>query len=1067
MDMETVRKISMSILIWAGFWLLAVVPGFAQQHVQQNYQQELSLFNRGFNRGGTASSIQGASLVGPPYPLHIDWKMISTPHHRLIFPEEFETEAQRLAGFVGRVQQPIQSDFGVDVPQLPLILNTSQQIANGYVTLAPRHSEWYAYNTQAQFAGPVDWYSLLALHEGRHAAQFSALRQGFTRFAGWAAGEYGWGFFAMYSMPLWFFEGDAILSETAYSTAGRGRSAAFHRQVRAIASEDVPISYSQAYLGSYRAHFPNHYYLGFPLVTYIQLTYGEDAWNSIIEKTARFSFWPLRFHKAVKKVTGHSVRRIYRDALDFLAGYFDDFGPEPEKGRGYTVVEEVPTGARGKGRWTNYLPLAFDGGGLYAVRYGDRVANALVRLDVAAPQLNGGQPYGENGGQPDGGKPDRAKATEDLIMHLPPGVRSISLRNRTAVWSEEIPHQLWSKVSTSEIIRFDLESGRRKRLTFGGAYQAPAISPDGGSIVAVRALPGGGGQLVFIDVDSGEIVDAAVPEALPEAKTDAESGAEFGAVGPWYIRQPAWSPDGRRVAVVAVQAGRSYLVEYSIEEQRWRQVLDPVSYSISDPGYYAAENGKAEYLLFISERSGTESVEAVEVDGDGHYVLVERPYAAAAPVVSSSGDLFFADYTIDGFRPAMVRLREQEFVSVQESPERGVEYVGPIAEEWGGPLTGAAAQHNLQDTEKGQKNARDDFKVQDYGPFTGLLNVHSWGAIPEPDGRVSLFAQSDDVLGRLSLMSYAGFNIRKESYDVGIQGSYRGMYPIINFGVSADTNSPGDPDARWNGMRASFGFEAPVNLSRGVWSRQLNVTTAGFLRYEQDHPDDPEKGEKLSLPVSHTLSFYNGSKAVAPADFAPPWAQYLEGSWAYVPLGDWGSRVAVNGLLTLPGLGKQHRMQLSWRSELLDGEELPLTVPTVRPRGYPFDWNDEYDRDAVASLQYSLPLLYPDMSLGNVYYLKRIRGTLFSDVGLGLPSGAAIAPGPGNGVGAEGGPGWLQDVEADLGADVHPVAGVELLFEQHFFNWPIALEAGLRFVYSWKDERFRVEETLFLLGLEW
>ena len=86
-------------------------------------------------------SIQAATLAGPPYPAGTDWKQISTPHHRLIFPEGFEEEARRAAGLTDSLWQPLQEDFGIEVPTLPLVLNTHRQVSNGYVTLAPRHSE--------------------------------------------------------------------------------------------------------------------------------------------------------------------------------------------------------------------------------------------------------------------------------------------------------------------------------------------------------------------------------------------------------------------------------------------------------------------------------------------------------------------------------------------------------------------------------------------------------------------------------------------------------------------------------------------------------------------------------------------------------------------------------------------------------------------------------------------------------------------------------------------------------------------------------------------------------------
>ncbi len=1014
------------VLVFAG---MVLMPCFQPQGVQVAAQETVLRPGQTSHSGSflPAGSIQGTALLGPPYPPAIDWKMISTPEHRLIFPAEFEAEARRVAGLVDRVRDPIQRDFGIRVPQLPLVLNTSRQVSNGYVTLAPRHSEWYAYNTQRQFAGPIDWFTLLALHEGRHAAQFSALKRGFTRFARWAAGEYGWGFFAMYSMPLWYFEGDAILSETVFSSGGRGRSAAFHRELRAIADSKREVSYGQAYLGSYRTHFPNHYYLGFPLVTYVRLTYGEETWNRIIEETARFSFWPLRFHAAVKKVTGHSLRRVYRDMLQFLDSYFDESVVDGgnETSRGASVSVKFGSGAG----WANYLPVAAEEDRLYVVRSGDRLPAALVELDLQSSQ-------------------------ERILTYLG-AERGVSVQSGTAVWSEEIPHPLWSKVSTGEIIRFDLKSGRRTRLTFGGAYQAPALSPDGGRIAAVRALAGGGGRLELLDAESGALLRRLV---LPPAAAD--SGG-----GPLYLRQPAWSPEGTKIAVVAVQGGRSWMLEFDLRAGSWRRLLGPVGYSISNPEY------SDEYVLFVSERSGTELVEAVSRSRPGNddgpaFQVAGGRYAAGYPVVASGPDgerLFIGDYTVDGFKPRVLPLQPEQWRPL-DAEAAAIDYVEPIARRWDGAKLVEEIERDESDGDD-----TDGFEVEEYRPLTGLVNFHSWGLLPDTEGRVQLFAQSDDVLGRLSLNSFVGVNVRQESYDAGLQGSFRGMFPMLRFGVSGDTNSPGDPDARWNGMTALLGFDAPLDFSRGVWFRQLNLSTTGFLRYEQADPLAAGDRDAYVLPLRHALSWYSAMMATVPADFAPRWEQYLEGSWQYVPApaGEWGSRIGVNGLLTTPGLGRRHRLQLGWAGELKSGEDVPLTSPAVRPRGYPFDWNGGYEADGVATLQYSLPLLYPDMELGNVYFLKRIRGTLFADLGIGVPAGAGEGAGAGLLAAGDEPPQWLRELDAAAGADLHPAAGVELLFEQHLFNWPVALEAGLRLVYSWRDARFRVEDTLLLLGVEW
>ena len=1008
------------------------------------------------SRTGPLSAVS-LSSGGALYPPRYEWKSISTPHNLLIFPVDRadsagqETTALQAAAEVSAAQEaaaavtaawgPVSSDFGIDLKPYPLVLNTSLDVANGYFGLAPRKSEWYSYPPQQQFGGGADWYTLLAFHEGRHAAQFSAMDQGFIRWAHVLAGEYGWTGLSFYAFPLWYFEGDAILSETAFTGAGRGRNAAFHREIRAIAREGDFPSYQQAYLGSFKTHFPDFYHLGYPLVAYIRMMYGGDAWNEIIRETARFAFWPLRFHRAVKKVTGRSVPELYRESLEFLGNYWvrqsGQDGQDIQDGQDYPAGFEYLTPETKD--WTNFYPVASNGTGqIYVMVEGDRRPVELVLMDFSR----------------DVGSDEGAWTfSQNRLFFLSARDDWLDIAGEKAVWAETIPHPLWTNVSSSDLIILDLQDGDRRRLTRGKHLQAPVFSPDGRRIAAIEVQPGGRSSLVILDADPKHSEPPHFTEIAGAAPafTDIFDGL--------YLRHPVWSGDGGRIAVVGSSKGKSGLFEYDAKEDIWRLLYGPVEENLASPRYW---NG---YLLYTSDYSGREAIYALDTDTGEIFQVAEGRIATVRPLIIAGLEqevpdrdgrarLLFSDYGPAGFRLAWTSLDENSFIPVENVKRNPVNYAEELAAELNGQIHQRMEPKGDSDfdaeTAPGEtQGPSEEYPVETYHPAAHLFNFHSWGLLPDGEGRVELFAQSDDPIGLLSLRTFTGINPLEESYDLGFQGTYRGAFPIIHFGLSGDVNYPGDPDLEYYGYTGLLGLEAPLNLRRGIWQRELSLETAAYIRGENSGPIGSDDGMDVVLPVRYSLSFYNGSTAVAPADFTPPWGQYTRWSLYHVPLQEEyrGWRLEQRSDLVFPGLFRQHSLALGIDAEWNQGEEVPLSITPIRPTGYLPDWNDGYPGDIVADLAYTLPLCSPDMAIGNIYYLKRILLTLFSDVGIGGEDAGAFTQ--------------------NTSLEYYPSSGVELMGEQNFFNLPVTVQAGIRLIYRWRDETFRVEETLFTLGFEW
>ncbi len=165
-----------------------------------------------------------------------------------------------------------------------IILNNTYALPNGYVASAPEKSEFYSVPPQDAFGGTTEWYKLLTSHETFHMAQFDKLDSGFNKLIGVFTGESGKAVFIGLSVPGWYFEGDAVLTETLLTESGRGRQPDFEKEIKAILLNDRKYSYYHGLNNSYKDYYPGHYHHGYFLVSYIKMKYGVDAMNEILKR---------------------------------------------------------------------------------------------------------------------------------------------------------------------------------------------------------------------------------------------------------------------------------------------------------------------------------------------------------------------------------------------------------------------------------------------------------------------------------------------------------------------------------------------------------------------------------------------------------------------------------------------------------------------------------------------------------------------------------------------------------------------------------------------------------------
>ncbi|KKK90230.1 hypothetical protein LCGC14_2725170, partial [marine sediment metagenome] len=249
--------------------------------------------------------------------------------------------------------------------------------------------------------------------------------------------------------------------------SGRGRSPEFDMGIRANLLSGRRYSYYKASLGSYRDYFPNHYKLGYLMVTHVRRRYGASAWDNIIDRTTLFSLSPFRFSGSLKKETGKNVRQIYDETMDEMETLWKEQLDQ------VTITEARTVNTARKKVWTNYQYAQYtDDDSLIALKRGKADTPVLVRL------------------YPDG--------REKKIISIKP-LDHISYGGGKIAWAELSTDPRWLSRQYAVIVIYDLSAHKKRQITKKTKLYAPALSPDGLLVAAVEYTSERVCSLVILD----------------------------------------------------------------------------------------------------------------------------------------------------------------------------------------------------------------------------------------------------------------------------------------------------------------------------------------------------------------------------------------------------------------------------------------------------------------------------------------------------------------------------------------------------------------------------------------
>jgi hypothetical protein len=874
-------------------------------------------------------------ITGDQNPFKVKWYQIKTPQFTIIFPKEIERDAQRVANTLNHVY-PFVSETSSKIKPLNVVLQSNLAESNGFATLVPRRMEFYNTPPQNSFAGTVDWYSLLSVHELRHITQFSRCNRGFTKFINILFGNYYSMPLMMVAMPGWFFEGDAVVTETALTNSGRGRLPQFNVEMRSLLFAGKRYSYEKVFFGSYKNWYPLDapYSMGYQYMSFLRRTYGMEAVNKMVKKGSGMSWNPYAFSWAMRKATGYTPYYNYKLMLNDL----DTTWKRQIDGLIFTDAVAITKPQKNNWTYNNFGKYTRDGK-IIVCRYGQEDIYQFVSIDAQTQEEQ--QLY----------------SSYFMSADVP-----FSVSGDTLVWAETKNDIRWGNRSYSNIKILDISTGKEKTLTEKSKFFAPAIDPSGIKIIAVEYDNKNLCSLVLLNAETGEEI-----QRFPNPDNE-------------LMQTPVWMPDGKNIVFIKMHAvhGKALCI-LNIETGLIETIIDYSHENISCP----VSDGK--YIYYGSPFSGIDNIYAISIASKEKFQVTSRKFGAYYPSVSPDGKkLLFSDATDQGYLLMEMPLDEKKWIPLDKVEKR-------IDDNFNILVNQEQNKSILEDI------PNKKYSVSKYRGSSPFRNAYSWNFLSFPPN-INLMVQTQNPLSSFGTAIAYKYNMNEYASSIDVKTSYAGFYPIIDLGggigrrtttkdsTTGQTNSglldtTGKYTVSWYERSAYAGLKLPLNLSAGTYSSNLTMSVKAAITEISDlhYPELFKNNNGIFIPVTYSLDYTRETSWLS--DMLPVWGQELHLSYAHTPFsGDFnGDMLSAQGFFFFPGIAKHHNLFFEAAYEKQNPDNYRFESKILYPRGYSYMFEEELIKGSV---NYTFPIAYPDFSFIHTIYFKRLAANLFYDYGM-------------------------------------------------------------------------------------
>jgi hypothetical protein len=808
-----------------------------------------------------------------------------------------------------------------------IILHNRTTTSNAMVGIAPMRADFFEMPSQTSY--PQIWQDQLALHEYRHVVQMNTLRQGLTKGIFYVFGEQGLAAVMGLWLPFWFIEGDAVYTETMLSKSGRGRVPDFIYPLKAQVLDKKIYKYDKAVFGSYKNFVPDHYTLGYQLVSKGIQQHGIEMWKFTIDRVARRPYYLVPFTTAIKHQTGKFKVQFYNQTLKSLR---NEWWLTDDK----KIDSATQILSHENKFFTNYLfPNPLEDGGVIVEKTGLDDINRFVYI---SPE----------------GKEKRL---------FTPGYdfrESLSVSGEVICWNEKGYDPRWDMRNYSVIKLYNYKTKELKKITKKSRYFAPALSNNGKKIVAVHVSNESMYALHLLDAETGELIK--------EIKT----------ADNLFFMTPHWSADDRNIVVMVLGKEGKSLFKINTENWEIDQLL-PFSYKeIKWPVMHG------DWVVFTGTYEGKDDLYAIQTQTKNTYRIFEARFGATNPAFSKDGKrLYFSYYTADGYKLASLDFEPDNFEKIAFS-DLNYQY---LADKLVQP-----EQFNLDETivpdstypTKKYNKAAHLFNLHSWAPLA--IDVNNYTVNPG----ITLLSQN--VLSTsVATLSWL-YDPNEMTSKIKFGYDYYGLYPIIGFSVDYGgrranyiTDAGEQLEVKWKETNLSLNLSVPLNFTHSKWvqgirpsagidQKFLKMDRASSLKFKED---------RITVPI-YRFYAYNQYK-ISPKDIYPHWGQNIDLIFRNTPLSDSiSAQAALIGWFYFPGFVRHQAFRIYGGYQSTTTGNYSFSNILSIPRGYN---NLSFPEYFTVRTDFAFPIAYPDLNVPGLFYLKRIYGKVFYDFMQGYDQG--------------------------------------------------------------------------------